>query len=86
MGLGVFEHPLPEQGGSPHKAEGNDADDAGFRRVIREAKPAKKSIENSGETRYGRENYSNHRYNTAVDDYERALMAHLTRDETGEEE
>lgn len=54
------------------------------RDMVREAKPAPQPTEYNELTRYGRESHGNTRYNAALDDYERALVAWLDRDEAGE--
>lgn len=48
-----------------------------FRRIVRDAKPAKQPIEYGPESRYGRDSYSNGRYNDALDEYEDALLKRI---------
>ena len=54
------------------------------REMIREAKPTARPLDYGPETRYGREGHGNARYNAALDDYERELLARLDRHEAGE--
>lgn len=83
-GLGVFESSSPERGRPAQETTANDGDDGDWRRIVREAKPPKRSVEHGAETRYGREVYGNARYNAALDEYEAALLRRLAEHEAGE--
>lgn len=52
-----------------------------FRRIVEEAKPVKQPTEYGPESRYGRDSYSNGRYNDALDEYEAALLRRVEVDE-----
>lgn len=60
-----------------HGPETDEEYRALFRRIVREAKPAKLSTEYGPETRYGRDSYSDGRYNDALDEYEPALLERI---------
>jgi len=51
-----------------------------FRRIVREAKPEKPPTEYGPESRYGRDSFSNGRYNDALDEYEEALLRRIDAD------
>jgi hypothetical protein len=59
------------------EAAGEEQRREGFRRIVREAKPAEKPIEYGPESRYGRDSHSNGRYNEALDEYEDALLKRI---------
>ena len=61
-------------------AVGEEQRHEGFRRIVREAKPAEKPTEYGPESRYGRDSHSNGRYNEALDEYEDALLQRLDMD------
>lgn len=48
-----------------------------FRRIVREAKPAKQPTEYGPASHYGRNSHSNGRYNDALDEYENALLKRI---------
>lgn len=60
-----------------HGPEADAEHRALFRRIVREAKPAKQPTEYGPESRYGRDSHRNGRYNDAPDAYEDALLTRI---------
>jgi hypothetical protein len=60
-----------------HGPETDEEQRALFRRIVREAKPGQLPTEYGEETRYGRDSYSNGRYNDALDEYEDVLLKRI---------
>jgi hypothetical protein len=63
-----------------HGPETDEEHRALFRQIVREAKPGQIPTEYGEETRYGRDSYSNGRYNDALDEYETALLKRIETD------
>jgi len=63
-----------------HGPETDEEHRALFRRIVREAKPAKQPTEYGPESRHGRDSHSNGRYNDALDEYEDALLSRIGAD------